>query len=161
MRRLVLLFAVMSLPACLDFGDKNTTFVNGQTQGSSPTNASPVVADPALAIGCPVRRLAGGVFGDVHSVECVTRVANVVPVGCVVYGTVTPLLEDGTQAAPSVHGQNLDIDVIEGSDRIEFSQDDLNLFNYTLKRLGPGMVRIRASLVPPGCPLISREYFFP
>jgi hypothetical protein len=147
------------LTACLDFGDKNTTLVNGQTQGGSATGPSPIVAPTPST--CSVVRLAGGIFGDDGSAACATRSGNAIPVNCEAQGTVTPKLADGTDAPPAVHGQNLQLDVVQGAALAMFSQDNANLFNYTLKRTAPGLVQIRAVLVPAGCVALERTYDFP
>jgi hypothetical protein len=160
MGRIALVLTLLSLSGCLDFPRNNTTFVNGQTQGGgSPTGASPVVA-PTPGV-CAVARLAGGIFGDVGTPACDERVANFIPVGCTAFGTVTPKLVDGTDASPAIHGQALDLRITEGQTFVTFAQDDDNLFNYTVKRISPGVVTIRASLTPLGCPQIEREYTLP
>lgn len=157
--RVALAVLLAFLPGCtFDFSD--TDLGNNQTQGSGGTGPTPIVT-PSPSQGCPVQRLAGGIFGDVGSVQCAGRVANTVPVGCVAVGTVTPLLVDGTRAAPLVHGQSLTLDIIEGSANVRFVQDDDNVYNYTFWRIAPGLVTLRATLVPPGCPSLQREYNFP
>lgn len=145
------------LTGCFDFGDKNTTLVNGQTQGGGVTGGSEI----PLQQNCAVASLAGGIYGDKGDAACVGRVGNTVPIGCSAFGTITPKMADGNDAPPAVHGQNLTVNVLVGVGLANVSQDDDNLFNYTFTRVAVGEVRFRATLSPTGCNPVTREYVFP
>jgi len=149
------LTAVLAVLGC-SFS-KNTVVVTGPSQSMGP-GVSPSPAAPASPPACAVADMALAFIGRVGT--CTGASDILLPVGCTATLTATPRLRGGGNAPPEVHGTNIRYAIPVGATAVQVFEAG-NPFNLALRGATPAaVVRVEATLVPPGCAPITRAVEF-